>query len=106
MFDPGTQILLNLIPKLVGLPKFQPKRISKMQFPNILPQLEFAIFPKNPKSQNRDLIFHISDFQGASYPPKRAQPPLAFEYRLSFFQRIRESRVFAFSVEKPVQTPP
>ena len=38
-----------------------------------------AIFSKNPKSENRALILHISDFQRASYPPKRAQPPLAFE---------------------------
>ena len=47
IFAPGTQILLNLIPKLVGLPKFQSKRMSEMQFPNISPQSGGCyIFPK------------------------------------------------------------
>ena len=50
MFAPGTQILLNLMPKLVGLPKFQPKRMSNMQFPKMSPKSGGCYIFQKPES--------------------------------------------------------
>ena len=72
IFAPGTQILLNLIPKLVGLPKFQPKRMSEMQFPNMSPQSGGCYIFQKPESckkirkpQTVTRSRQIADFRGA-----------------------------------------
>ena len=47
----------------------------------------------------------IADFQGPAYIPKRAERPTYWKVLPPFFERIQESRVIAFSVEKRQKTP-
>ena len=47
----------------------------------------------------------IAELEGLAYTPKRAERPTYWNGYPPFFQRIQESRVIAFSVEKRRKTP-
>ena len=47
----------------------------------------------------------IAELEGLAYTPKRAERPTYWNGYPAFFQRIQESRVIAFSVEKRRKTP-
>ena len=105
IFDPGTYIFFRFRPKLVGLPKSQPKQISKMQFPKTGGCYIFQILLYFPKVNTVVRSRQIADFQGASYIAKRAQRPLIIIECPYFSKQIRQHIMFTILVSKIVKTP-
>ena len=92
----------KILPRGVGT--FSP--IGKAT-PRIFPKMAFYIFvqyrlrPKISAAQSRQ----IAELGRPAYTPKRAERPTYWNGWPRFFERIRESRVIAFSVGKRRKTP-
>ena len=78
-------MFFRLRPKLIGLPKFQAKRISKMQFLKILPKLEFVIFSQNPKKSKPCSNIPYIRLPGGVIPTKTCATSISFWIPPLFF---------------------